>query len=244
MNTKGHFHPLSIVIGDMTRVACELGFDVVDGPELEEERYNFDMLNIPTWHPARDMWDTFWVKTLADRGRRLMRTQTSAVQPRYMTNHTPPFAVMVPGKVFRYEPTDATHESQFFQLEGFMVGKDVSVATMKSFFAQFFSKLFERDIHVRMRPSYFPFTEPGVEVDMSCFKCGGSGCATCKHTGWIEIMGAGMIHPKVLQECNIDPEVWSGFAFGMGIDRIVMMKYGIEDVRFLYNGDIRVAAQF
>ncbi len=244
MEQKGHLHPLSILVNDITQVGTSLGFDVIDGPELEEEKYNFDMPNIPSWHPARDMWDTFWVKTLADRGRRLMRTHTSSVQPRYMESHTPPFAVMVPGKVFRYEPTDATHEAQFFQLEGFMVGRDVSVATMKSFFAKFFSELFKKEISVRMRPSYFPFVEPGVEVDMSCFKCEGSGCATCKQTGWIEIMGAGMIHPKVLEACNINEEEWQGFAFGVGIDRIAMMKYGIDDVRLLYSGDVRVAAQF
>lgn len=244
MEQKGHLHPLSILINDITQVATSLGFDVIDGPELEEEKYNFDMLNIPSWHPARDMWDTFWVKTLSDQGRRLMRTHTSSVQPRYMQSHQPPFAVMVPGKVFRYEPTDATHEAQFYQLEGFMVGKDVSIATMKSFFSEFFSRLFKKEIKVRMRPSYFPFVEPGVEVDMSCFKCGGDGCNTCKQTGWIEIMGAGMIHPKVLEACNINPEEWQGFAFGVGIDRIAMMKYGISDVRLLYDGDVRVSAQF
>ncbi len=244
MQTKGHAHPVSIIIRDIITVATSLGFDVTDGPELEQEKYNFDMLNIPSWHPARDMWDTFWVKTLDGYGKRLMRTHTSSVQPRYMSTHQPPFSVMIPGKVFRYEPTDTTHEAQFFQLEGFMVGTDVSVATMKAFFAEFFSKLFKKDIHVRMRPSYFPFVEPGVEVDMSCFKCGGAGCATCKHTGWIEIMGAGMIHPTVLRDCHIDPDVYSGFAFGVGIDRIIMMKYGIDDIRVLYNGDIRVSAQF
>ena len=244
MQTKGHAHPVSIIIRDIITTATSLGFDVTDGPELEQEKYNFDMLNIPSWHPARDMWDTFWVKTLDGYGKRLMRTHTSSVQPRYMSTHQPPFSVIIPGKVFRYEPADATHEAQFFQLEGFMVGTDVSVATMKAFFAEFFSKLFNKDIHVRMRPSYFPFVEPGVEVDMSCFKCVGAGCATCKHTGWIEIMGAGMIHPTVLRECNIDPDVYSGFAFGVGIDRIIMMKYGIDDIRVLYNGDIRVSAQF
>lgn len=219
-----------------------MGFEVADGPELETEFYNFDALNIPADHPARDMWDTFWTKPRSLG--KLMRTHTSPVQVRYMEKHKPPFAIIVPGKVFRYEATDATHEAQFHQVEGLMVGKDISLANLKWVLAEFFEKFFGKKIDIRFRPSFFPFVEPGVEIDMSCFKCAGTGCNICKKTGWIEIMGAGMVHPKVLESAGVDSREFSAFAFGVGIDRLAMLKYGVDDVRLFYSGDLRLVNQF
>ncbi len=244
----GHLHPLTHIIRDSVEIFSRIGFEVVLGPEVETEYYNFDALNIPANHPARDLWDTFWLKPGKEglETRELLRTHTSPVQIRYMEAHTPPLRIIVPGKVFRYEATDATHEAQFFQLEGLLVEKNASLAMLKGTLEVFFREFFGKKIGIRFRPSYFPFVEPGVEVDMSCFKCGGggSGCALCKETGWIEIMGAGMVHPRVLQNAGIHSEKWRGFAFGVGIDRLAMLKYGIPDVRLLYSGDLRVINQF
>lgn len=240
--SSGHIHPISQMITEINRIFSEMGFEVADGPELETEFYNFDALNIPADHPARDMWDTFWVKPRSLG--KLMRTHTSPVQVRYMEKHKPPFAIIVPGKVFRYEATDATHEAQFHQVEGLMVGKDISLANLKWVLAEFFEKFFGKKIDIRFRPSFFPFVEPGVEIDMSCFKCAGSGCNICKQTGWIEIMGAGMVHPKVLESAGVDSREFSGFAFGVGIDRLAMLKYGVDDVRLFYSGDLRLVNQF
>lgn len=239
---KGHIHLISRMIAEINRIFSEMGFEVADGPEMETEFYNFDALNILANHPARDMWDTFWVKPQS--AGKLMRTHTSPVQVRYMEKHKPPFAVIAPGKVFRYEATDATHEAQFHQVEGFMVGKDISLANLKWVLALFFEKFFGKKIDIRFRPSFFPFVEPGVEIDMSCFKCEGGGCGLCKKTGWIEIMGAGMIHPKVLENVGIDSREFFGFAFGGGIDRLAMLKYGVDDVRLFYSGDLRLVNQF
>ncbi len=258
---KGHAHPLSQVVSTCINIFNELGFEYAEGPEIESERYNFDALNIPAHHPARDMWDTFWLKP--ENSRQLLRTHTSPVQVRYMENHKPPVRIIAPGKVFRKEATDATHEMQFYQLEGLAVGPDVTLANLKWLLEQFFEKFFGTESAVRFRPSYFPFVEPGVEIDVSCFACGGTGikkgvdassspesthagapCSVCKGTGWIEIMGAGMVHPRVLREVGIDPEQHRGFAFGVGIDRLVMLKYGIDDVRMLYSGDVRLVNQF
>jgi len=241
---RGHLHPLTQVITTIGEAFNELGFDVAAGPEIEKDYYNFEALNIPKDHPARDMQDTFWVKNMTDM---VLRTQTSAVQIRYMEDHKPPFKVIVPGeKVFRREATDATHEAQFYQTECLVIGEEVSLADLKGTLEYILKKLFGKDVVSRFRPSYFPFVEPALEVDMSCFKCGGSGeaCTTCKSSGWIEIMGAGMVHPKVLQNCKIDPTKWQGFAFAIGIDRVVMLKYGIEDIRLLYSGDLRFVNQF
>lgn len=248
--TRGHLHPLTILIDRICAIMTELGFDVADGPELETEYNNFDALNVPKDHPSRDMQDTFWIKPReGDKERLLLRTQTSSMQIRYMKDKVakgvqPPYAVIVPGKVFRNEATDATHEAQFFQIEGLLIGEDVTLATLKGTLEHLFSKLFGGAPVVRFRSSFFPFVEPGVEVDMQCFKCAGSGCSVCKNSGWIEIMGAGMVHPKVLAECGIDSSKWQGFAFGGGIDRIAMLKWGIDDVRLLYSGDLRVVNQF
>jgi phenylalanyl-tRNA synthetase alpha chain len=244
---------LSIITARINAIFTEMGFAIADGPEIESEFYNFDALNIPEHHPARDMWDTFWLKPLS--AKKLLRTHTSPVQIRYMENHIPPLRIIAPGKCFRHEATDATHEAQFHQLEGLVVGENISVAHLKGTLETFFAKLFEKEIKVRFRPSFFPFVEPALETDMTCFKCDGTGmrtfpdsqekgCTTCKTTGWIEIGGSGMVHPKVLENSGIDPKKYSGFAFGYGIDRLAMLKYGIDDIRLLYSGDLRLVSQF
>lgn len=240
---KGHLHPITRVIRELYSVFYDLGFEIAFGPELEREYYNFDALNIPASHPSRDMQDTFWIKEdrkiNADKGksgqplgRRLLSTQTSAVQIRFMETRKPPFRVIVPGKVFRNEATDATHEAQFYQLEGLMVDKKVSLAHLKGILEHVFKKLFGGKSEIRFRPSYFPFVEPAVEVDA---KMNGK---------WVEILGAGLVHPNVLRSVNLDPNDWQGFAFAFGIDRIVMLKHGIDDIRLLYGGDLRFVNQF
>lgn len=238
----GHLHPITHIIQTTNSIFQELGFEAVEGPEIETEYYNFDALNIPAHHPARDMWDTFWLKPIKDRN--LLRTHTSPVQVRYAETHKPPIRIIVPGKVFRHEATDATHEAQFYQLEGLMIEENVSLANLKYVIEYYFEKLFGAKTSTRLRPSFFPFVEPGVEIDMSCFKCEGKGCSTCKHTGWIEVMGAGMVHPYVLQSMGVHPRKFKGFAFGVGIDRLALLKYGIDDVRLLHQGDLRVVNQF
>lgn len=238
----GHIHPLTLVMRDSVSILKELGFEYAEGPEIETEYYNFDSLNIPASHPARDMWDTFWLKPLS--AKKLLRTHTSPVQIRYMEKNKPPIRIIVPGKVFRHEATDATHEAQFYQIEGLAVAKDITLSNLKHVLTVFFSKLFGSKSKVRFRPSFFPFVEPGVEIDVSCFKCKGKGCSVCKQAGWIEVMGAGMVHPNVLRNVGIDPRVYQGFAFGGGVDRFAMIKYGVDDVRLLYNGDLRVVNQF
>ena len=248
----GYIHPLSIVLLKMNKIFTEMGFTVADGPEVETEFYNFDALNIPEHHPARDMWDTFWLtnepKSIRQRlvSNSLLRTHTSPVQIRFMEKHKPPIKIIAPGKVFRHEATDATHEAQFYQLEGLVVGENISLANLKWTIETFFEKLFNKKTNIRLRPSYFPFVEPGVEIDMFCFKCEGKNesCSVCKGTGFIEIMGAGLVHPKVLENAGIDSKKFSGFAFGGGVDRIAMLKYGIDDVRLLYQGDLRLVSQF
>ncbi len=225
---RGHLHPLTLVQQKAADIFSSMGFEIVDGPETETEYYNFDALNIPANHPAREMHDTFWLKN-----KKLMRTHTSPVQVHYMETHQPPFRIIVPGRVFRYEATDATHEIQFYQLEGLMVGKKITLADLKGVMEVFFQRFFgDKDIKFRFRPSYFPFVEPGVEVDM-------------KYRGkWMEIAGAGMVHPKVLENAKIDSREWQGFAFGMGIDRLATIKYKIDDIRLFYSGDLRFIKQF
>ena len=234
---KGHLHPISQVTREIFKIFYELGFNVAHGPELEDEFHNFDALNVPKDHPARDMQDTFWIKDNnkdADgkSSRKVLRTHTSSVQIRYLENNKPPIRIIVPGKVFRNEATDATHEAQFFQVEALCVDKHVSMAHLKGTLEHMFKKLFGDDVEIRFRPSFFPFTEPSVEVDM-------------KWKGkWLEMGGAGLVNPKVFEAVNIDPSVWQGFAFGFGMDRIAMLKFGIDDVRYLYNGDLRLINQF
>jgi phenylalanyl-tRNA synthetase alpha chain len=250
MKEKGTIHPVTDVIYRVNAIFGELGFVKVDGPEMETEYYNFDVLNVPKDHPARDMQDTFWLKRTEtdDKGehKMLLRTQTSAIQAHFMETNKPPFKMVCPGKVFRQEATDATHETQFYQFEGMMVDKNVTMGDLKSVLNYFFDKFFGKDVEVRFRPSYFPFVEPGTEIDISCFKCnhGEAGCPVCKGGGWVEVMGAGMIHPKVLQNGGINPKEFTGFAFGGSIERLAMYKYGIDDIRLLYSGDLRLVNQF
>lgn len=231
---SGRLHVMSQVYNEIVDIFHSMNFSVAEGPELEEERYNFDALNIPAGHPAREMWDTFWVKADEKKGGRVMRTHTSPVQIRYMLSHKPPFQMISPGRVFRYEATDATHETNFHQLEGLVIGKDISLANFKFIIEEFFRQFFSgKKIEVRLRASYFPFVEPGVEVDV---KIGSS--------KWLEIAGAGMVHPKVLEEGGIDPKKWQGFAFGFGMERLAIIKYGIPDIRLFMSGDERFIRQF
>jgi phenylalanyl-tRNA synthetase alpha chain len=237
LKQTGHKHPLSQIIAEINSIFAEIGFTFAEGPERELVTFNFDALNVPKDHPSRDMQDTFY---LADKPDLVMRTHTSPVQVRYMRSHTPPIRMICPGKVFRNEATDATHEAQFFQLEGLMVDKDVSLGHMKGVLEYFFTKFFGGEVEVRFRPSFFPFVEPGVEVDMKIAKNEQN-----KLSGkWIEIMGAGMVHPNVLTASGINPEIYQGFAFGMGMDRLAVLKYGIDDIRLMYNGDLRFVNQF
>ncbi|MCA9354209.1 MAG: phenylalanine--tRNA ligase subunit alpha [Candidatus Kaiserbacteria bacterium] len=234
----GHQHPITQMITEINAIFAEIGFVFAEGPEAETEHYNFDQLNVPKDHPSRDMQDTFWFKAKDVSEPTVLRTHTSPVQARYMESHEPPIRIIVPGKVFRNETTDATHEAQFYQLEGLYVDKGVHLGHLKGTLEHFFSKLFSGKTEVRFRPSFFPFVEPGFEVDM---KIEGEGKLCGK---WIEVMGAGMVHPNVLRASGIDPDVYSGFAFGMGIDRLGVMKYGVEDVRDFYTGDLRFVNQF
>lgn len=235
----GHKHPLSQMIAEINSIFAEIGFVFAEGPEAETEHYNFDQLNFPKDHPARDMQDTFWLQAEDTQESMVLRTHTSPVQVRYMESHKPPIRVIVPGKVFRNEATDATHEAQFYQLEGLYVDKGVHMGHLKGTIEYFFSKFFSGEVEVRFRPSFFPFVEPGVEVDMM-LKNSDSKLAN----KWIEVMGAGMVHPNVLQGAGVNPAEFSGFAFGIGIDRLGVMKYGIDDIRNLYNGDLRFVNQF
>lgn len=226
MNTKGKLHPLSQTIRDINRIFIDMGFELADGPHIEDQFHNFDALNVPQDHPARDMQDTFFVK---GEGERVLRTHTSSVQIRYMENNPKlPFKIIAPGKVFRQEATDRTHEVQFFQVEGLVVGKGISLAHLKGTLETFLEQFYGRKIEFRFRPGYFPFTEPGIEIDL---KFGDR---------WIEVLGAGMVHPQVLKNVGIDPEQYSGFAFGIGVDRLTMMKYGIDDIRLMYQGDMKL----
>lgn len=246
--TKGHLNPLTLVQRQANDIFRSLGFAVAQGPEVENEWYNFDALNIPASHPARDMWDTFWIKQKGGiknaRQRLLLRTHTSPVQVRHMEQHNPPLRIIVPGRVFRYEATDARHQINFYQLEGLMVDKKVSVANFRAMIQQFYRKFFGFPTTVRLRPSYFPFTEPSFEVDMTCVVCKGKGCSSCGHSGWMEMMGAGMVHPNVFRAAGYNPKNWQGFAFGMGLDRLAMMKYKVDDIRLFYSGDLKFLQQF
>lgn len=230
---------MSSMIAEINSIFAEIGFVFAEGPEAEREHYNFDRLNVPTDHPSRDMQDTFWFKRGDVKEPTVLRTHTSPVQARFMEAHKPPIRVIVPGKVFRNEATDATHEAQFYQLEGLYVDRGVHMGHLKGTIEHFFSKFFKGDVEVRFRPSFFPFVEPGVEVDMRV----NSGNSKLKGR-WIEVMGAGMVHPNVLSWSGIDPKEYSGFAFGIGIDRLGFMKYEFDDVRALYSGDLRFVNQF
>ena len=237
---RGSKHPLNRVIEEIEDLFVSMGYDVVDGPELETDEYCFERLNLPKGHPARDMQDSFYITT-----EYLLRTQTSAVQARVMMENKEktPIRVIVPGKTYRRED-DATHSHQFNQVEGLVIDEGITLAHLKGTLEVFMRKLLGEDTSLRFRPSYFPFTEPSYEVDVSCFKCGGKGCNLCKQTGWIELLGAGMVHPNVLKMNGYDPEKYTGFAFGTGLDRLAMFKYGITDMRYLYRNDVRFLTQF
>ena len=242
----GHIHPLSQAQMEIEKIFSEMGFEIADGPEVESEFYNFEALNVPADHPARDMQDTFFIldKNHQDQGRLVLRTQTSPVQVRTMQKYGAPLRVIAPGKVFRNEQTDASHEHTFHQVEGLLVDKNISLAHLKGVMADFLTRLFKKEIKVRFRPGYFPFVEPGVELDFSCLLCNEKGCSACKRTGWIEFMGAGMIHPNVLKAGGVNPEEYQGWAFGFGLERLIMMKYAIDDIRWFQSGDLRFLDQF
>jgi len=237
---RGSKHPLNRVIEEVEDLFVSMGYDVVDGPELETDEYCFERLNLPKGHPARDMQDSFYITT-----EYLLRTQTSAVQARVMMENKDktPIRVIVPGKTYRRED-DATHSHQFNQVEGLVIDEGITLAHLKGTLEVFMRKLLGENTQLRFRPSYFPFTEPSYEVDVSCFKCGGKGCNLCKQTGWIELLGAGMVHPNVLKMNGYDPDKYTGFAFGTGLDRLAMFKYGITDMRYLYKNDVRFLEQF
>ncbi|HOV70251.1 MAG TPA: phenylalanine--tRNA ligase subunit alpha, partial [Clostridia bacterium] len=236
---KGGLHPLSIVLDDILAAFFAMGFEIAEGPEIETDYYNFQALNIPPDHPARDMQDTFYITDNI-----LLRTQTSAAQARIMEKKQPPIRVVSPGRVFRADEVDATHSPIFHQVEGLVVDKGINMCDLRGVLDIFAKSLYGPDTKTRFRPSFFPFTEPSAEVDVRSSVCKGAGCKICKNTGWIEILGAGMVHPKVLSGCGIDPEVYSGFAFGLGLDRITVTRYGITDMRMLFENDLRFLEQF
>ncbi len=235
----GGLHPINIVTNDLIDIFQSMGFDVVDGPEVETDYYNFEALNVPADHPARDMQDTFFLNPNL-----LLRSQTSATQIRTMQNRKPPIKMVCPGRVFRADEVDATHSPVFHQMEGLVVDKGITLCDLKGVLEQFAREIYGEDTKVKFRPSFFPFTEPSVEVDVSCSECGGKGCRVCKGSGWIEILGAGMVHPNVLKGCGIDPEEYTGFAFGVGIDRLAITRYKISDIRLLFENDQRFLEQF
>ncbi len=239
MQARGHLHPITRIRIEIEDIFTSMGFTIATGPEVETDYYNFEALNIPPDHPARDIQDTIWTED-----GNLLRTHTSCVQIRTMEKFKPPIRVIAPGRVFRYEETDASHEHTFYQVEGLMVDRGISIANLIAVMKTILNAVFQRDVKVRLRPGYFPFVEPGFELDMSCLLCGGSGCPACKNSGWNELLGCGMVHPNVLRAGGIDPEEYSGFAFGMGLDRLVMMKYGIDDIRLFHSADLRFLEQF
>ena len=236
---QGHFHPLSLVQRQLEEIFLGMGYSIVEGPEVELDYYNFQALNIPKDHPARDTQDTFYITENI-----LLRSQTSPVQARTMEVQKPPIKIISPGRVYRSDAVDATHSPLFHQVEGLVVDKGITMGDLKGTLEMFAKTMFGEETKIRFRPHHFPFTEPSAEVDVSCFVCGGKGCRLCKGEGWIEILGAGMVHPNVLRMCGIDPEVYSGFAFGMGVERIAMLKYRIDDMRLLYENDVRFLNQF
>jgi phenylalanyl-tRNA synthetase alpha chain len=242
----GRLHPITQTLREICDIFSSMGFQVVEGPEVEWEYYNFEALNIPREHPARDMFSTFWIDFETERGQRpmLLRTHTSPMQVRIMEKMQPPVRVVVPGKVYRYEATDATHESMFHQVEGLAVGEGITLTDLKGTLYEFAKRLFGAERKVRFRCDYFPFVEPGVEMAIDCFACGGSGCRLCGNTGWLEILGAGMVHPDILRRVNYDPDIYTGFAFGLGVERIPMLRYGIDDIRLFYSNDLRFLRQF
>ncbi|MBQ8623683.1 MAG: phenylalanine--tRNA ligase subunit alpha [Oscillospiraceae bacterium] len=239
LQTIGKLHPLNAVMNEIEEIFLGMGFDIAEGPEVEYDYYNFEALNIPADHPARDTQDTFYITDNI-----LLRTQTSSVQIHVMENKKPPIRVISPGRVFRSDAVDATHLPLFHQIEGLVVDKGITMANLVGTLDMLMKRLYGEDCKIRLRPHHFPFTEPSAEVDVLCFNCGGKGCSMCKNEGYVELLGAGMVHPKVLANCGIDPNEYSGFAFGLGLERVVMRKYGINDLRLLYENDLRFLDQF
>ena len=236
---RGHLHPITRIQMEVESIFSAMGFRIMDGPEVETDENNFGKLNFSDDHPARDMQDTIWSSD-----GNLLRTHTSCVQVRSMERLKPPFRIIAPGRVFRYEELDASHENTFHQVEGMMVGKDISVANLIHIMKTFLSRIFDKEIQVRLRPGYFPFVEPGFELDSQCLICSGAGCRTCKQSGWIELLPCGLVHPEVLRSGGIDPVQWNGFAFGLGLDRLVMLRHNIEDIRHFMSGNLRFLEQF
>lgn len=235
---QGGLHPITRTLERLETLFMRMGFEIADGPEIEDDYHNFEALNIPPNHPSRAMHDTFYFDA-----HRLLRTHTSPVQVRYMENHKPPLRIIAPGRVYRCD-SDVTHTPMFTQIEGLMVDKDVSFADLKGVISDFLVQFFEKPLEVRFRPSYFPFTEPSAEADISCVICGAKGCRVCKNTGWLEVLGCGMVHPEVFRHVGIDSELWSGFAFGLGVERLAMLRYGVNDLRLFYENDLRFLQQF
>ncbi len=235
----GHLHPITLIQSELEELFISLGFIIEDGPELESEYYNFDALNIPSYHPARDTQDTFFTKE-----GNLLRTHTSPVQIRAIEKYGAPLRVVAPGKVFRNEATDASHDHTFYQLEGLMIDKNISITNLIAVMKELLQGIFKKEVIVRLRPGFFPFVEPGFELDIKCLICNGRGCSVCKNSGWLELLPCGLVHPHVLRSGGLDPTEWNGFAFGLGLTRLVMMRYGIEDIRLLLGNDIRFLKQF
>lgn len=235
----GSAHPVTLVLREMVECFAGMGFEVVEGPEVELDHYNFELLNIPKNHPARDAQDTFYIDE-----NQVLRTHTSPMQARTMLSRKPPIRIICPGRVYRADEVDATHSPVFHQLEGLVVDRDVTMADLRGTLEAFAKRLYGQDVTTRFRPSFFPFTEPSAEVDLTCMACHGAGCRVCKGTGWIEVLGSGMVNPKVLEMCGIDSKVYSGFAFGIGLERLALLRYGIRDMRLLYEGDMRFLSQF
>jgi len=237
--TAGSLHPINIVLNDLLDIFTGMGFEAVEGPEIEYDHYNFELLNLPKNHPARDAQDTFYIDDNV-----VLRTHTSPVQARIMTTRKPPIRIISPGRVYRADEVDATHSPVFHQIEGLVIDENISIGDLKGTLDTFAQRLYGKGVTTRFRPSFFPFTEPSAEVDLTCAACGGKGCRMCKGTGWIEVLGAGMVNPKVLEMCGIDSKKYSGFAFGMGVERLTILKYNVPDMRYLYENDLRFLSQF
>ncbi|WCL50029.1 phenylalanine--tRNA ligase subunit alpha [Leptospira sp. GIMC2001] len=236
---RGSIHPVSQIQAEVEAIFTSLGFSIMDGPEVETDENNFEALNFTGDHPARDTQDTFYTTD-----GKLLRTHTSAIQVRALRNLKPPFRIIAPGRVFRYEEVDASHETTFYQVEGMVVGKDISIAHLIYTMETLLSEIFKEKVKTRLRPGYFPFVEPGFELDIQCLVCKGKGCSVCKHSGWLELLPCGLVHPQVLEYGGLDSKEWTGFAFGLGLDRLVMMRYGIHDIRYLHSGNLRFLKQF
>ncbi len=237
--TAGSLHPINVVLEDLLNIFTGMGFEAVEGPEVEYDHFNFELLNVPKNHPARDAQDTFYIDDNV-----VLRSQTSPVQARIMTTRKPPIRIISPGRVYRADEVDATHSPVFHQIEGLVIDENISIADLKGTLDTFAQRLYGAGVTTRFRPSFFPFTEPSAEVDLTCAACGGKGCRMCKGTGWIEVLGAGMVNPKVLEMCGIDSKKYSGFAFGMGVERLTILKYNVPDMRYLYENDLRFLSQF